>query len=56
MFRDVKSFCVNDFDVTCSDHALILVNIQSYFYHQDLDNLREAPIIIIWDEVKATTF
>ena len=47
---------VNDFDVTCPDHALMLVNIQSYFYHEDLDNLREAPRNIIWDEVKVMTF
>ena len=55
MLGDVNNFCVNDFDVTISDHALILVNIQSYFCHQDTDNLREAPKSIIWDDVKMTT-
>ena len=56
LLGDINNFCVNDFDVTLSDHALILVNIQSYFCHQDTDNLREAPKSIIWDEVKMTNF
>ena len=56
MLGDVNNFCVNDFDVTLSDHALILVNILSYFCHQDTDNLREAPESIIWDDVKMTNF
>ena len=29
--KSFKFFGFNDFDVTLSDHALILVNIQSYF-------------------------
>ena len=35
------------------------INIGQYpiiFCHQDLDNLREAPRNIIWDEVKVMTF
>ena len=56
LLGDVNNFCVNDFDATLSDHALILVNIQSYFCQQDTDNPREAPKSIIWDDVKMTNF
>ena len=56
LLGNVNNFCVNDFDVTLSDHALILVSIQSYFCHQDTDNLRVAPKSIIWDDVKMTNF
>ena len=56
LLDDVYNFCVRDFDVTQSDHALILVNIQSYVCHHDTDNLREAPKSIIWDKVKMESF
>ena len=56
LLHDVYIVFVHDFDVTHSDHALILVNIQSCVCHHDTDNLREAPKSIIWDKVKMESF
>ena len=52
LLGDVNNFCVKDFSVTCFDHALMLVNIQLYFCHQDRDALRETPKAIMWDDIK----
>ena len=56
LIDDLYIVLVHDFDVTHSDHALILVNIQSCVCHHDTDNLREAPKSIIWDKVKMESF
>ena len=56
LLDDVNNLCVNDFDVAFSDHALILVNIQSYVCHQDTDSLREVFKSIIWDKFKMINF